>query len=394
MDTSRDNDPGYKRETLYQEVWAEPVKNVATRYGISDVALAKTCRRLSIPLPGRGYWAKKRAGTAPARPPLPELSAEVKARIAWSSSLKRQPSTLMAAPRKKDSKPDTPAIRVADWLSRPHRLVAEAKESLSGPGSRQDFVSCSDKRCLDIDVSRGSIRRALLIMDALVKGLENQGYVVEVTEPRETTSHYNSPNLIPGVTRARVDDEWINFGLKEGYTRVEVHRPLEWAAEWGGYSIDRVRKPTGMFSLFISNSPSGFRTSWNDGKKQRVEDCLGAFVAYLSLISAKLRDERLEAERRHQTWLGQERRRQEVVALRREGERRMKEMHEAIGRWKTARDLRSFVSDVREAAGKMALSEAQDAVLEEKIMWALGYAARVDPIREFILPLTHAREPG
>jgi len=35
---------------LYEEVWAEPVTTVAKRYGISDVALRKICRRLAVPL--------------------------------------------------------------------------------------------------------------------------------------------------------------------------------------------------------------------------------------------------------------------------------------------------------------------------------------------------------
>ena len=33
----------YERNTLYAEVWAEPAKIVAQRYGMSDVALAKRC---------------------------------------------------------------------------------------------------------------------------------------------------------------------------------------------------------------------------------------------------------------------------------------------------------------------------------------------------------------
>jgi hypothetical protein len=43
----------------------------AERYGISDVALAKTCRRHIIPVPARGYWRRKEIGRAPERPPLP-----------------------------------------------------------------------------------------------------------------------------------------------------------------------------------------------------------------------------------------------------------------------------------------------------------------------------------
>lgn len=62
----------YNREDLYQQVWQEPMQILARRYGVSDVALAKTCRKLLVPLPGRGYWAKKAAGKrVPPRPKLP-----------------------------------------------------------------------------------------------------------------------------------------------------------------------------------------------------------------------------------------------------------------------------------------------------------------------------------
>lgn len=61
----------YDREKLYREVWSEAIQNVAKRYGLSDVGLAKICRRLLIPRPPRGYWAKKAAGKAV--PPIPEL---------------------------------------------------------------------------------------------------------------------------------------------------------------------------------------------------------------------------------------------------------------------------------------------------------------------------------
>src|SRR4030065_50408 len=62
----------YDREKLYEEGWKEPVLVVANRYGVSNVALAKACQKLAVPLPPRGYWARVRAGRkAPPRPPLP-----------------------------------------------------------------------------------------------------------------------------------------------------------------------------------------------------------------------------------------------------------------------------------------------------------------------------------
>ena len=42
----------YDRDVLYEQVWAEPVRDLAKRYGVSDVALAKACRRLSVPAAG------------------------------------------------------------------------------------------------------------------------------------------------------------------------------------------------------------------------------------------------------------------------------------------------------------------------------------------------------
>ncbi len=59
----------YQREKLYDEVWKDPVLVVAKRYGVSEVALAKACRKLAVPLPPRGYWTRVRAGRTLPRPP-------------------------------------------------------------------------------------------------------------------------------------------------------------------------------------------------------------------------------------------------------------------------------------------------------------------------------------
>jgi hypothetical protein len=59
------------RKDLYDLIWAEPMSTLAERLGISDVGLAKVCRRSDIPAPARGYWAKIAAGATFDRPELP-----------------------------------------------------------------------------------------------------------------------------------------------------------------------------------------------------------------------------------------------------------------------------------------------------------------------------------
>lgn len=60
------------REQLYDLVWSEPMQRLSKKIGISDVAIAKHCRRIGVPVPERGYWNKLQAGHTVTRTPLPE----------------------------------------------------------------------------------------------------------------------------------------------------------------------------------------------------------------------------------------------------------------------------------------------------------------------------------
>ena len=64
----------FRRDALYELVWTAPVMEIAKRLGVSDVALAKLCRRANIPIPGRGYWARVESGQQLDRTPLPSAA--------------------------------------------------------------------------------------------------------------------------------------------------------------------------------------------------------------------------------------------------------------------------------------------------------------------------------
>ena len=59
------------RESLYEQVWAEPISKIAARFNLSDRGLAKLCARFDIPVPPRGWWAKKQHGHRVKPSPLP-----------------------------------------------------------------------------------------------------------------------------------------------------------------------------------------------------------------------------------------------------------------------------------------------------------------------------------
>jgi hypothetical protein len=64
------------RDQLQVLVWSEPVSRVAARHGVSEAAVRKRCRRLSIPVPGNGFWAQVRAGKRPHPAGVPQPSSE------------------------------------------------------------------------------------------------------------------------------------------------------------------------------------------------------------------------------------------------------------------------------------------------------------------------------
>jgi hypothetical protein len=61
------------RAALFDRVWSQPLQTLAKEWSLSDRGLAKACRRLKIPVPPRGFWARVQHGQRRHRPRLLEL---------------------------------------------------------------------------------------------------------------------------------------------------------------------------------------------------------------------------------------------------------------------------------------------------------------------------------
>jgi hypothetical protein len=64
------------RHELYKKVWEVPMTKLSAQFKLSDVGLAKICKKYNIPRPPRGYWAKKAAGQRVKKIQLPNRSAD------------------------------------------------------------------------------------------------------------------------------------------------------------------------------------------------------------------------------------------------------------------------------------------------------------------------------
>ncbi len=126
------------RAQLYRELWAEPALVVAKRYGISDVGLAKVCRRYGIPKPGLGYWAQRQVGKAPAPPPLPPAQSADLETVFFHSSDQAGPKK--EVPEYEREKNPEWLIRVPPDLALSHPLVKAAAAALHRAAKTSDSI--------------------------------------------------------------------------------------------------------------------------------------------------------------------------------------------------------------------------------------------------------------
>ena len=357
------------RQELYEKVWAEPLYKLAKNYHMSDVGLAKLCRRLKIPLPGNSYWQRMKYGKPVTRPPLPVVNGlnEATIRVIKQEKLPVDQNQFEEAQAKIAFEGlSENRIRVPSRLNSPHPYVALTEKILKN-GKRDDSEIIYNRRdCLDISVSQGSLGRALRIMNALLKALEARGFKV----------------LLTNVTSVSVLGETIEFGLREFIKRTErapvsdEKKRYSWLYEKYDYT------PSGKLILSIkSYIGTGLRKNWSDGQKRRVEDSLNDFVVGSIKVAVEMRAWKLERERLgEREWQEQERRRLEEERLRREQEELFQCLSNDASAWHKSRNIRAYADAVKHAAIKEHGEILPGSKLDRWLAWAYSQADRTDPL--------------
>jgi hypothetical protein len=130
--------------------------------------------------------------------------------------------------------------------------------------------------------------------------------------------------------------------------------------------------------LHVSELPG--KSSWKDGKRERLEDCLNRFVAGLYVKAEGARSARLELGRRRREQQEEEQRRWEAARLAEEEEKRAKNFQSTLSNWRLARDTREFIEEVRSMVAAAECTINERGPLSELLTWAEAYAHKVDPL--------------
>jgi hypothetical protein len=294
------------------------VTQIAEEFGISDVALAKICRRLNVPTPPRGYWARLAAGRASKRPPLPQVPTS----SATAHTIRRwkAPNDIPIP-----SAEDIDAAPVEPTLDGAHPLVLRTRAALNRHPHSPDSGQQPAEQALDVAVTAEAADRALRVMDSILRTIEARGHELRIRELKTESSA--DAAKVSWITEAIIAGTPVVFGVDEGFDTIEIAPPppprAREAPSWALPRPVKERLPNGRLILTIRNAPYGARTTWADGKRQAVEGLVGVFVLALEHTAAAINAARLETQRaaeqareRERRWIQEHerrRRREELV---------------------------------------------------------------------------------
>jgi hypothetical protein len=367
------------RKKLYDLVWSEPMKNLSVRFGISDVALKKTCARAGIPTPDRGYWAKKQAGketfqaVLPTRPPGmdDEVSIASGGYGPYQYSSEEEILGFVGTPPQFAESIETVRARIAETVAQvavPHkartwhptidRLLKEDEKRREKQRTDPYPVSW-DKPVFDTPFERRRLRvlNSLFLAVAKMNG-KSSVYGREARDIRISFFHQH------------------------------LHLTLDRPKKSNRHAQARESSDTGLcLSILRGFGSETVLAFWQDEDAQKLEMQMTALAVQIILTAEiQYRENSLHQYQwrvQRKTELEEEQRKRKLEAERAEKERQKRIEQARINRllrdaaaFQQAREIRKYVEVIRSATARDS-SASMDEV-EKWSEWALAQADRID----------------
>ncbi len=261
------------REALFEKVWSMSGVKLAEALGVSDVAIAKRCRKLNVPRPPRGHWAKVEAGHQPKRPPLPPFLE-----AAASEKMKR------AAARRTNMPADPDAVHPLseEFL----RAVESAKLSYD-----KKRVHLKERALPEADISKDLAPQAARAFNMLLQSLEPLGIKFG-----KSLSKYEGG-------RFRLGNDRMQFKIEEDL--VEKPADVVRRRRFTYSSPDANKVLSGKLSFILKAeqyAPSRIEHRWVEDEKGPLEAILSEIVKFICdyFVGLQKRREAEEIEREKQ----------------------------------------------------------------------------------------------
>jgi len=168
------------RKHLYDLVWSKPMREVAVDLNISDVGLAKLCKRNNLPRPPQGYWLRKEQERKLSIAPLngTELDNEREFHLYL---LKKETLLKPASSIKKLEADIDPVLVSKQGRDFPHPAIRKLVDELRKDRSKTPYHYDFSANC-GFRVSSEQQDRGLKILSELAYRMSELGFLLEPKE--------------------------------------------------------------------------------------------------------------------------------------------------------------------------------------------------------------------
>ena len=427
------------RQKLHALVWAEPMRTLAGRFGISDVAFRKECCRMHVPVPPRGHWARRAAGKAtveaalPPRPPGLSDETMVGGGRYWryySQALSQEEILEPLPPEPSFDEPieevrarveaaigRVTATRNLDGL---HPVVARLLRQDDARREKQRELSYHWSLYDPLHDSPIQRRRLCLVSTVLLAtarcgckadtwGVAQSGQPVD-----QFVVHVHHQSVRLRVAVVEVRSRSGGRADAKAATHVASAPPLPRDAERSSQSRglptrEAARTAGGRQALRVELAPADDGRSavrvWQDGDWDEVVERHAREIAVAIVVRGEeqhrtgaVRSHRWRIERRAELIerIQQEREEAERRERERQAELERRRVERLLGEARAlrqAREIRTYVEEVRAANGASAVP-LPDAEVNAWAGWALAQADRIDPVRNGVYLKSVERPSG
>ena len=260
-------------------------------------------------------------------------------------------------------------IQVPARLGKLHPILAQLSQNFKeAKPDKYGALWSQELKTLNLRVSKDSLSRALRILNALYRGLEIMGYPITLQKGEKSK------------VVVTILGEKLEFGVEEKFQRLERDPKDPQKRTWWDWERFYYRA-TGDLALKICEYTwDQTQKIWSDGKRQRVETQLNAFIRGLIQVAESEKAQRLRREREEQERREAEHRRQLLEKKRLEEEAKCRHLEQEAAHWHKAQQIRTYLAAVRERVSRQENGEEPNPKIEEWLAWAHRYADHLDPL--------------
>jgi len=208
-----------------------------------------------------------------------------------------------------------------------------------------------------------------------------------VTDPiPERDGRYGGDSAAkPSKTGVHILESFIEFSIEEGFDITkEEPKPSRWHSSHDSDSWTYTPRPNykhdpnGKLALKIKSFfPGQTRKTWSDGKRQRIENCLNAFVLELIRGAERKRLERIESDRREKEWKAEQLRREEEARRRELEMAKLFDLDSRVTDWNHAASILEFAKSVEDSAISRGEDTSPASELGLWLAWVRDHAHRL-----------------